>query len=51
MVDDREEQAWNAYGAQLLPFTLFVDREGIVRAVSFGPPPPTVMEQYLERIL
>jgi cytochrome c biogenesis protein CcmG, thiol:disulfide interchange protein DsbE len=51
MVLDRDEVAWRAYGGQLLPITFFVDRQGIVRSVSFGPPPPPVMEQHLDRIL
>jgi cytochrome c biogenesis protein CcmG, thiol:disulfide interchange protein DsbE len=51
MVNDPDDVAWRAYGGQLLPLTFFVDRDGIVRAVSFGPPPPTVLDDYLGRIL
>ena len=51
MALDPDDAAWNAYGGQLLPITFYIDREGIVRAVSFGPPPPTVMEQQLAKIL
>jgi cytochrome c biogenesis protein CcmG, thiol:disulfide interchange protein DsbE len=51
MVLDPDEEAWQAYRGQLLPITYFIDREGIVRSVSFGPPPPEVMDQHLARIL
>jgi hypothetical protein len=30
--------------------TFYVDREGVVRALSFGPPPEDVFAQYLDRI-
>jgi cytochrome c biogenesis protein CcmG, thiol:disulfide interchange protein DsbE len=51
MVLDPDDVAWRAYGGQLLPITFFIDRAGIVRAVSFGPPPPAVMDQQLAKIL
>ena len=40
----------NAYGVVAPPMTFYVDREGIVRALSFGPPPEEVFEQYIDRI-
>ena len=39
-----------AYRVAAPPVTFFIDRAGIVRAVSFGPPPEEVFEQYLDRI-
>ncbi|HVM31047.1 MAG TPA: TlpA disulfide reductase family protein [Candidatus Limnocylindrales bacterium] len=51
MVLDPDELAWRAYGGQLLPITFFIDREGVVRSVSFGPPPRQVLDQHLARIL
>jgi cytochrome c biogenesis protein CcmG/thiol:disulfide interchange protein DsbE len=39
-----------AYGVVVPPMTFYIDRDGIVRALSYGPPPPDVFEQYLERI-
>ncbi len=51
MLDDREDVAWNAYQVQALPTTYYVDREGIVRAVSFGPPPSGALDEQLEKIL
>jgi cytochrome c biogenesis protein CcmG, thiol:disulfide interchange protein DsbE len=51
MVLDPDEVAWRAYQGHGLPTTFFIDREGIVRSVSFGPPPPRVMDQHLAGIL
>lgn len=51
MVVDPDDVAWNAYNAQLVPMTYFIDRDGIVRAVSFGPPPPAVLDEQLAKIL
>jgi cytochrome c biogenesis protein CcmG/thiol:disulfide interchange protein DsbE len=48
---DPDDAAWNAYGGLLVPVTFYVDRSGIVRAVSFGPPPPAVLEEQLAKIL
>ena len=48
---DPTDQAWNAYGSLLVPMTFYVDRAGVVRAVSFGPPPPDVLEEQLAKIL
>lgn len=40
-----------AYGVLGIPMSFFVDRHGVVRAVSYGPPPQTVLQQDLARIL
>jgi cytochrome c biogenesis protein CcmG/thiol:disulfide interchange protein DsbE len=34
-----------------LPITYFVDGEGLVRGVSYGPPPPEALDTLLRRIL
>jgi cytochrome c biogenesis protein CcmG/thiol:disulfide interchange protein DsbE len=39
---------WRVVG---LPITYFVDRQGIVRGVSYGPPPPDALDTLLRRIL
>ncbi len=49
LLDPREEAA-RAYGVTLPPLTFYIDREGIVRAVSYGPPPRATFEEYLARI-
>lgn len=48
---DAHETAWNAYGGVLLPITFYVDREGVVRAASYGPPPSGVLDEQIEKIL
>jgi cytochrome c biogenesis protein CcmG, thiol:disulfide interchange protein DsbE len=40
-----------AYGVIGLPITYYVDRDGIVRTVSYGPPPADVLREQLDRIL
>jgi cytochrome c biogenesis protein CcmG, thiol:disulfide interchange protein DsbE len=47
---DPEGAVATAYGVLAPPMTFYVDRGGVVRAVSFGPPPRNVFEEYLERI-
>jgi cytochrome c biogenesis protein CcmG/thiol:disulfide interchange protein DsbE len=47
---DAGEKVAQAYGVALPPMTFYVDRAGIVRAVSYGPPPEGTLEQYLARI-
>jgi len=47
---DPDNSAWRAYGGVFLPITYYVDRQGIVRAVSYGPPPPDVLEDQIAKI-
>jgi cytochrome c biogenesis protein CcmG/thiol:disulfide interchange protein DsbE len=51
MLLDAADQAWVAYKGVALPLTYYIDREGVVRAVSYGPPPSDVLEDLLARIL
>lgn len=48
---DPTDAAYNAYLVPGLPTTYYVDRAGIVRAVSFGPPPSGVLDEQLRLIL
>ena len=48
---DPGDTAWNAYRAPGMPTTYYIDRDGIVRGVGFGPPPPDTREELLGRIL
>ena len=48
---DQDDAAWNAYRGLAVPVTFFIDRDGIIQAVSFGPPPPAVMQERLAKIL
>lgn len=51
MVLDSDDVAWNAYHGAFVPISYFVDRAGVVRAVSYGPPPSDVLDQYIAKIL
>jgi cytochrome c biogenesis protein CcmG, thiol:disulfide interchange protein DsbE len=48
---DSERVAWEAYGAVGVPTTYFVDPEGVIRAVSFGPFTEAGLAQQLGTIL
>jgi len=51
LLDDPADVAWHAYDGALVPITYYVDRAGIVRAVSYGPPPSGTLEEQLAKIL
>ncbi|MDP8904369.1 MAG: TlpA family protein disulfide reductase [Chloroflexota bacterium] len=48
---DPDNEAWRTYHGVLLPITYYVDRQGIVRAVSYGAPPEGTLEGQLAKIL
>jgi cytochrome c biogenesis protein CcmG/thiol:disulfide interchange protein DsbE len=48
---DPNDVAWKAYTGALVPTTFYVDRQGIVRAISYGPPPSGTLEEELAKIL
>ncbi len=48
---DPDDRVWTAYGGLGLPTSFFIDREGIVRAVSFGPPLSGTLDDLLAKIL
>ncbi len=51
MVIDVDDVAWNDYRGVFLPLSYFIDRDGIIRGVSYGPPPADALEAYIEQIL
>jgi cytochrome c biogenesis protein CcmG/thiol:disulfide interchange protein DsbE len=51
LLDDAADVAWNAYHGAFVPVSYFVDRAGIVRAVSYGPPPSASLAGLLAKIL
>lgn len=48
---DASDTAWTAYHGAFVPVSYFIDRAGIVRAVSYGPPPSDSLDQVLAKIL
>lgn len=51
MLLDPSNVAWDSYSGLLLPTTFYIDREGIVRSVSFGPPGSGSLEDLITQIL
>jgi cytochrome c biogenesis protein CcmG/thiol:disulfide interchange protein DsbE len=48
---DPGNEAWNAYRASGVPLSYYIDRAGIVRAVSYGPPPSGFLDDQIRQIL
>jgi cytochrome c biogenesis protein CcmG/thiol:disulfide interchange protein DsbE len=48
---DAGETAWTAYHGAFVPVSYFIDRAGIVRAVSYGPPPQDNIDAVIAKIL
>jgi cytochrome c biogenesis protein CcmG/thiol:disulfide interchange protein DsbE len=48
---DPDDTAWRAYHLAFIPVSYFIDRAGIVRAVSYGPPPQDNIDAVIARIL
>lgn len=51
MLLDPGGSAATAYGIQVVPVSFYLDRNGVVRAVSFGPPPSADLAGLLAPIL
>jgi len=48
---DADDAVWTAYAGLGLPTTFFIDREGVIRAISFGPPLSGTLDDQLAKIL
>jgi cytochrome c biogenesis protein CcmG/thiol:disulfide interchange protein DsbE len=48
---DADDTAWSAYHGAFVPVSYFIDRQGIVRAVSYGPPPQDNIDAVIAKIL
>jgi cytochrome c biogenesis protein CcmG/thiol:disulfide interchange protein DsbE len=48
---DPNDQAWGAFKAAFVPVSYYIDRDGIVRAVSYGPPPSGFLDDQIAQIL
>jgi cytochrome c biogenesis protein CcmG, thiol:disulfide interchange protein DsbE len=51
LLSDPYNAAWQAYLGGLVPTTYYIDRQGIVRAVSYGPPSSGSLDEQLAKIL
>jgi thiol-disulfide isomerase/thioredoxin len=51
MLLDPDDSAWKAYLGLGVPMSFYVDRQGIIRAVSFGPPPSRSLDLQIAKIL
>ena len=51
LVLDPSEVAWNAFHGSFVPVSYYIDRDGIVRAVSYGPPPSGFLDDQIRQIL
>lgn len=51
MALDPNDEAWNAFRAAFVPVSYYIDRDGIVRAISYGPPPSGFLDDQIEQIL
>jgi cytochrome c biogenesis protein CcmG/thiol:disulfide interchange protein DsbE len=51
LLDDKDDVAWTAYHGAFVPVSYFIDRAGMVRAVSYGPPPSSSLDSLLAKIL
>ena len=48
---DPDETVWNAYNGAFVPVSYYIDRDGIVRYVSYGPPPSGYLDDQINQIL
>jgi cytochrome c biogenesis protein CcmG/thiol:disulfide interchange protein DsbE len=48
---DPDNEAWRDYQGAFLPLSYFIDRDGVVHSVSYGPPPADVLERQIAEIL
>ena len=51
LVQDPGDSAYNAYHNIGVPVSYYIDRQGIVRAVSYGPPPSGFLDDQISQIL
>ena len=51
LLQDPNQTAWKAFKNSLVPVSYYIDRDGIVRAVSYGPPPSGYLDDEIKQIL
>jgi cytochrome c biogenesis protein CcmG, thiol:disulfide interchange protein DsbE len=48
---DPGNTAWDAFNGAFVPVSYYIDRDGIVRTVSYGPPPSGFLDDQIAQIL
>jgi cytochrome c biogenesis protein CcmG, thiol:disulfide interchange protein DsbE len=51
LLSDPDNTTWAAYKGWELPISYYIDRQGVIRAVSYGPPPSGALDDQLAKIL
>lgn len=51
LLADPDDSAWRDYRGVVLPITYYIDRQGVVRALSYGAPPSGTLEEQIAKIL
>jgi len=51
LLADPGDQAWQAFNGALVPISFYIDRDGIIRAISYGPPPSGYLDDEIAKIL
>jgi len=51
LVVDPSDAVYKAYDGVGVPISYYIDRDGIIRTVSYGPPPSGFLDQQIQQIL
>lgn len=51
LLTDPNQSAWTAFRNSVVPISYYIDRDGIVRAVSYGAPPSGFLDDQIKQIL
>ena len=51
LVQDPNKFAWTEYNGLYVPVSYYIDRQGVIRAVSYGPPPSGFLDDQISQIL
>ncbi len=48
---DPGDATWHSYNGAFVPVSYYIDRAGVIRAISYGPPPSGFLDNQIEQIL
>ncbi len=51
LLADPGDVVWQRYNGSLVPISYYIDRDGVIRAVSYGPPPSGFLDDQIAKIL